>query len=164
MWGSKISVPILIVVSNKCQATTVCVNRGDFFVKEKDVAMEVSCEADLFSIGRPGGVKRSNRSRREASRELLIRCARDSVLSDRARCVPTAQVNPTMAASDCIRVVGKQKLSRNASAVSDAPDYRTQVGTARCAGRVRYSCLKEAARGEAFMQIQWCRRDEKGVG
>jgi TPR repeat protein len=27
------------------------------------------------------------------------------VLSDRARYVPTAQVNPTMAASDCIRMI-----------------------------------------------------------
>src|ERR1019366_1774533 len=32
------------------------------------------------------------------------------------------------------------------------------------AGRVRYSCLKEAARGEAFMQIQWCWVYEKGCG
>jgi hypothetical protein len=53
------------------------------------------------------------------------------------------------------------KLSTNASAVSDAPDYRAQVGPPRCAGRVRYSCLREAARGEALMQIQWCRRGEK---
>ncbi len=57
-----------------------------------------------------------------------------------------------------------RKLARNASAVSDAPDYRTQVGTPRCAGRVRYSCLKEAARGEALMQIQWCWGGKKSIG
>ena len=53
------------------------------------------------------------------------------------------------------------KLSTNASAESDEPDYRAQVAPPRCAGRVRYSCLREAARGEALMQIQWCRRGEK---
>ena len=39
-----------------------------------------------------------------------------------------------------------------------------QVGSGSLAGRVRYSCLKEAARGEALMQIQWCWGDEKGFG
>ena len=34
----------------------------------------------------------------------------------------------------------------------------------RAAGRVRYSCLKEAAGEEASMQIQWCCRDEKDSG
>ena len=86
------------------------------------------------------------------------------MLSDRARYVPTAQVNPTMAASDCIRVVGKQKLSRNASAVSDAAHSQRAVGSGSCAGRVRYSCLKEAAGGKALMQIQWCWGDAKGFG
>jgi hypothetical protein len=37
-----------------------------------------------------------------------------------------------------------------------------QVGSGSRAGRVRYSCLKEAARGVAFMQIEWCWGDEKG--
>ena len=32
------------------------------------------------------------------------------------------------------------------------------------AGRVRYSCLKEAGGEEASMQIQWCCRDEKDSG
>jgi len=36
------------------------------------------------------------------------------------------------------------------------PIPRRQVGSGRRAGRVRYSCLKEAARGEALMQIEWC--------
>jgi hypothetical protein len=44
------------------------------------------------------------------------------------------------------------------------PIIRVQVGSGRRAGRVRYSCLKEAARGEGFMQIQWCWGDEKGFG
>jgi len=47
-------------------------------------------------------------------------------------------------------------VARNASAVSDAPHSQRAVGSGGCAGRVRYSCLKEAARGEAFMQIQGC--------
>jgi hypothetical protein len=38
-----------------------------------------------------------------------------------------------------------RKLSRNASAVSDAPHMEWQVGFWGRAGRVRYSCLKEAA-------------------
>ena len=33
------------------------------------------------------------------------------------------------------------------------PIIRAQVGSGSRVGRVRYSCLKEAARGEAFMQI-----------
>ena len=37
------------------------------------------------------------------------------------------------------------KRSRNASAVSDAPHMEWQVDFWRCAGRIRYSCLKEAA-------------------
>jgi hypothetical protein len=41
---------------------------------------------------------------------------------------------------------------------------RAQVGSGSRVGRVRYSCLKEAARGEAFMQIEWCWGDEKGFG
>jgi hypothetical protein len=44
------------------------------------------------------------------------------------------------------------------------PIPRRQVGSGRRAGRVRYSCLKEAACGEALMQIEWCWGDEKGVG
>ena len=44
------------------------------------------------------------------------------------------------------------------------PIPRRQVGSGRCAGRVRYSCLKEAARGEALMQIEWFWGDEKGLG
>jgi hypothetical protein len=43
----------------------------------------------------------------------------------------------------------------NASAVSDAPAL-LQEGSGSRVGRVRYSCLKEAAGGEAFMQIEWC--------
>jgi len=35
------------------------------------------------------------------------------------------------------------------------PIVSGQVGSGSCAGRVRYSCLKEAARGEALMQIEW---------
>ena len=46
--------------------------------------------------------------------------------------------------------------SRNASAVSDAPHMEWQVDFWGRAGRVRYSCLKEAAGEEASMQIQWC--------
>jgi hypothetical protein len=41
------------------------------------------------------------------------------------------------------------------------PIVSGQVGSGSCAGRVRYSCLKEAARGEALMQIEWCWSDEK---
>src|SRR5271166_420707 len=52
----------------------------------------------------------------------------------------------------------------NASAVSDAPYMEWQVDFWRRAGRVRYSCLKEAAGEEASMQIQWCCRDEKDSG
>jgi hypothetical protein len=44
------------------------------------------------------------------------------------------------------------------------PIPRRQVGSGGCAGRVRYSCLKEAAGEEALMQIQWCCRDEKDSG
>jgi hypothetical protein len=44
------------------------------------------------------------------------------------------------------------------------PIIRVQAGSGRRAGRVRYSCLKEAAGGEAFMQIQWCWGYEKGFG
>ena len=44
------------------------------------------------------------------------------------------------------------------------PITRAQAGSGRRAGRVRYSCLKEAARGEAIMQIEWCWGDEKGFG
>jgi len=49
-----------------------------------------------------------------------------------------------------------RKRSRNVSAVSDAPHMEWQVDFWRRAGRVRYSCLKEAAGEEASMQIQWC--------
>jgi len=35
------------------------------------------------------------------------------------------------------------------------PIRRAQVGSGRGAGRVRYSCLKEAARGYAVMHIEW---------
>jgi hypothetical protein len=41
-------------------------------------------------------------------------------------------------------------------------DSRTYLPTYY--GRVRYSCLKEAAGEEASMQIQWCCRDEKDSG
>ena len=58
-------------------------------------------------------------------------------------------------------VMGNAELSRNASAVSDAPHREWQVDFWRRAGRVRYSCLKEAAGEEASMQIQRCCRDEK---
>jgi hypothetical protein len=53
----------------------------------------------------------------------------------------------------------------NASAVSDAPHGKKagRFGDV-VRGRVRYSCLKEAARGEAIMQIEWCWGDEKGFG
>jgi len=44
------------------------------------------------------------------------------------------------------------------------PIIRAQVGWESRVGRVRYSCLKEAAGGEAFMQIEWCLGDEKGFG
>jgi hypothetical protein len=44
------------------------------------------------------------------------------------------------------------------------PIVSGQVGSGSCAGRVRYSCLKEAARGEALMQIEWCWSDEKSFG
>ena len=40
-------------------------------------------------------------------------------------------------------------------------DSRTYLPTYY--GRVRYSCLKEAAGGEAFMQIQWCWGLSKGL-
>ena len=47
--------------------------------------------------------------------------------------------------------------------------YRMRPGVSagrlrRRAGRVRYSCLKEAAGEEALMQIQWCCGDEKDLG
>jgi hypothetical protein len=57
----------------------------------------------------------------------------------------------------------KRTLSTNASAVSDAPYREWQVDFWRCAGRVRYSCLKEAAGEEALMQIQCCCGDEKNL-
>ena len=44
------------------------------------------------------------------------------------------------------------------------PIIRAQVGSGGRAGRVRYSCLKEAARGAGFMQIEWYWGDEKGFG
>jgi hypothetical protein len=44
------------------------------------------------------------------------------------------------------------------------PIIRAPVGSGRRAGRVRYSCLKEAGRREAFMRIQWCWGYEKGLG
>src|SRR3974390_555022 len=47
-----------------------------------------------------------------------------------------------------------RKLATNVSAVSDAPHCNC-VGRLQGAGRVRYSRLKGAARGEASMQIQW---------
>jgi len=46
------------------------------------------------------------------------------------------------------------KPPKNVSAVSDAPHCNC-VGRLQGAGRVRYSRLKGAARGEASMQIQW---------
>src|SRR5580704_14755394 len=61
-------------------------------------------------------------------------------------------------------ILANQKLSPHASAVSDAPHSQRAVGSGSCAGRVRYSCLKEAARGKALMQIEWCWGDEKGFG
>ena len=42
------------------------------------------------------------------------------------------------------------------------PDSRINVQLTT--GRVRYICLKEAADEEAFMQIQWCCRDEEELG
>lgn len=54
-------------------------------------------------------------------------------------------------------------LSRNASAVSDAP-CPTPENSLPLLGRVRYSCLKEAAGGEVFMEIECCWGDEKGFG
>jgi hypothetical protein len=55
-------------------------------------------------------------------------------------------------------------VPRNASAVSDAPHMEWQVDFWRRAGRVRYSCLKEAAGEEVFMQLQWCCCDAKDWG
>ena len=57
-----------------------------------------------------------------------------------------------------------RKLSRNASAVSVAPRPTPGIYLPLTTGRVRYSCLKEAAGEETSMQIQWCRRDEKDSG
>src|SRR6202140_5464299 len=57
-----------------------------------------------------------------------------------------------------------RKLSRNASAVSDAPPPTPEIYLPLIMGRVRYSCLKEAAAEEAPMQIQWGCGDEKGLG
>jgi len=57
-----------------------------------------------------------------------------------------------------------RKLSRNASAVSDAPRPTPEIYLPLSMGRVRYSCLKEAAGEEAFMQIQWVCGDEKDLG
>ena len=54
-------------------------------------------------------------------------------------------------------------LSRNASAVSDAP-CPTPENSLPLLGRVRYSCLKEAAGEESVMQIQWGCGDEKDFG
>ena len=66
------------------------------------------------------------------------------------------------------------RKSLNPSALPRGPEtlvlYRMrpivsgQVGSGSCAGRVRYSCLKEAARGEALMQIEWWWSDEKSFG
>src|SRR6266478_410306 len=53
---------------------------------------------------------------------------------------------------------------RNASAVSDAPRPTPEIYLPLTTGRVRYSCLKEAAGAEAFMQIQWGCGDEKDLG
>src|SRR5258708_40375148 len=55
------------------------------------------------------------------------------------------------------------RININASAVSDAPRSEWQVDW-ELRGRVRYSCLKEAAGEGAFMQIQSCRSDEKDLG
>ena len=44
------------------------------------------------------------------------------------------------------------------------PAVRVPGDSESPAGHVRYSCLKEAACGEAFMQIQWYWVDEKGFG
>jgi hypothetical protein len=55
----------------------------------------------------------------------------------------------------------KRTLSRNASAVWDAPHREWQVDFRRRAGRVRHSCLKEAAQ---VRKVQWCCRDEKDSG
>ena len=57
-----------------------------------------------------------------------------------------------------------RKLAGNASAVSDAPRPTPEIYLPLITGRVRYSCLKEAAGEEAPMQIQWGCRDEKGLG
>src|ERR1035437_26917 len=56
--------------------------------------------------------------------------------------------------------------SRNASAVSDAPPPTPEISLPLTTGRVRYSCLKEAAGEEALMQIQWGCGDGKtgGIG
>ena len=62
------------------------------------------------------------------------------------------------------RMVGHRKLSRNASAVSDAPRPTPEIYLLLTTGRVRYSCLKEAAGEEALMQIQWGCGDEKDLG
>src|SRR5450631_580922 len=62
------------------------------------------------------------------------------------------------------RDVRNAELSRNASAVSDAPRPTPEIYLPLTTGRVRYSCLKEAAAEEASMQIQWCCRDEKDSG
>jgi len=57
-----------------------------------------------------------------------------------------------------------RKLAINASAVSDAPPATPEIYLPLIMGRVRYSCLKEAAGEEAPMQIQWGWGDEKGLG
>ena len=63
-----------------------------------------------------------------------------------------------------VRIGDDLELTRNASAVSDAPRSTSGIHLPLTTGRVRYSCLKEAAGEETSMQIQWCRRDEKDSG
>jgi len=53
------------------------------------------------------------------------------------------------------------QVTKNASAVSDAPRPTPETYLPLYGARVRYSCLKEAAGEEASIQIQWCCRDEK---
>src|SRR5216684_7075913 len=54
--------------------------------------------------------------------------------------------------------------STNASAVSDAPRSGVAGRFGSGAGRVRYSCLKEAAGEGSIMQIQCCWGYEIGFG
>jgi hypothetical protein len=58
----------------------------------------------------------------------------------------------------------RELLPSHASAVSDAPRSTPEVYLSLTRGRVRYSCLKEAASGEALMQIRWGCGDEKDLG